>query len=226
MLGAMAVLPAAAHAADAPLIEQTRTIDAYAVVGRSLQPGAPAVRSIEFLPRRGAGPLWAVLDIVALRQGSGRDEMVFELSLLDVPMQPTDTVQIVKGSRMASPEAAGWPRDERGNLLSPSRRPLSGAEHDALAAGFAADQVRRAVVVRELSIQRPETTRFGLGVTRLDGLQPLRVEVQIGQGPVPREWRAWADQANGPWLKRYANEAAMIGSGVLLGALAMWRLRR
>lgn len=225
-LGAIAALPVAAGAADAPLVEETRTIDAFSIVGRSLEPGAQAVRGIEFLPRRDAGPLWILLDIVALRDGSGRDEMVFELSLLDMPMQPTDTVQIVKGSRMARPDAARWPRDERGNLTSPSRGALPGAEQDALAAGLAADQVRRVVVIREVAIQRPALTRFGLQVTRLQGLRPLRVEVQLGQGPVPREARAYADGVNGTGLKRYANEAAMIGSGVLLGALAIWRLRR
>jgi hypothetical protein len=52
------------------------------------------------------------------------------------------------------------------------------------------------------------------------------VEVHVGQGPVPRELHALADQANGPWWRRYHNEAAMLGSGVALGALAIWRLRR
>ena len=41
-LGAIAALPVAAGAADAPLVEETRTIDAFSIVGRSLEPGAAA----------------------------------------------------------------------------------------------------------------------------------------------------------------------------------------
>lgn len=226
VLGGLALaLGERSRADDRPLVAETRHIDRFELGVLALRPGASR-QSFEFLPLRDGGPLWAVLDMVALVDGSGRDEMVFELSLLDMPMQPTDTVQIVKGSRMARPDAARWPRDERGNLTSPSRGALPAAEHDALAAGLAADQVRRVVVIREVAIQRPALTRFGLQVTRLQGLRPLRVEVQLGQGPVPREARAYADGVNGTGLKRYANEAAMIGSGVLLGALAIWRLRR
>lgn len=227
LLAAAPVLSLGEAAADVPLIQAPRSFDAYAIVGQSLQPGAATVRSLEFQPSRDGGPLWTMLDIVALREGGGDDdEMVFELSLLDVPMQVADSVLIVKGSAMVKPDGASWPRDDQGRLASPSRRPLPGPEHDALANGLAAGRVRRLVVIREFDIRRPAPTRFGVGARRLQGLRPLRVELQLGQGPVPRELRAYANRVNGAWLKRHVGEAALIGSGVLLGALAIWRLRR
>lgn len=210
---------------DRTLVAETRLIDRFELGGSALRPGATG-QSAEFLPRREGGPLWAALDMLARVDGSGRDEMAFELSLLDVGLQPTDTVQIVKGSRMAWVDAATWPRDKQGRPMSQSGQVLAAADRDAIAAALQGGQLRRVVVVRTLSYQNPQLTQLRLGLKRAEGVQPLRVEVHVGQGPVPPELRAQADQANGPWLLRYRNEAAMIGTGVALGALAIWRLRR
>jgi len=216
---------ALARADDAPLVAETRNIDRFELDSRALRPGASR-QSVEFLPRRDGGPLWAVLDVLALADGSGRDELVLELALLDVPVQALDTVQIVKGSRMARVAPASWPRDDKGQVQYQSGLALPAAERSAVVAALASGHLRRVVVVRTLSYKDPQPTQFRVGLTRADGVQPLRVEVHVGQGPVPRELHALADQANGPWWRRYHNEAAMLGSGVALGALAIWRLRR
>lgn len=215
-----------ARADDRPLVAETRHIDRFELTGRALRPGITPRQSVEFLPRRDGGPLWVVLDMVAQVDGSGSDEMVYELALLDVPVQVMDTVQIVKGSRMARVDPAIWPRDDKGQLLSQSGLMLAEADRTTLTAALASGQLRRVVVVRSLSYKDPQPTRLRVGLTRASGVQPWRVEVHVGQGAVPRELHALAEQANGSWLRRYRNEAAMLGAGVALGALVIWRLRR
>lgn len=225
VLPALSVM-AASQAADAPLRAQSRLIDRFELMGRRLQPGSGPVRSTEFLPRRDGGPLWVALDLLALPVDGGRDEAVFELSLLDVPMDALDTVQIVKGSRMAGVDATRWPRDDQGRLLSQSGLALPEVDGQALQAALASGRLRRVVVLRTLSFKDPQLTRFGVGLTRSDGLQPVRLEAYVGQGAAPRELQHLADRANGPWWRRYGREAAMLGTGVALGGYALWRLRR
>jgi hypothetical protein len=224
-LPALALLPAS-QAADAPLRAESRLIDRFELAGRRLQPGSGPVRSVEFLPLRDGGPLWVALDLLALVGGGGRDEMVFELSLMDIPMNGLDTVQIVKGSRMAAVDAKAWPRDDKGRLLSQSGLALPDPDQSALSAALDSGRLRRVVVLRSLSFKDPQPTRFGVGLTRSDGLQPVRLEAYVGQGAAPRELQALADQANGPWWRRYSREVAMVGTGVALGGFALWRLRR
>jgi hypothetical protein len=217
---------AGVFADERPLVAETRLIDRFELTGRALRPGAPPRESVEFLPRRDGGPLWLVLDMVAQVDGSGSDEMVYELALLDVPVQALDTVQIVKGSRMARVDPATWPRDDKGQLQSQSGLALAAADRATLAAALASGQLHRVVVVRSLSYKDPQPTQLRVGLTRASGVQPWRVEVYVGQGAVPRELHALAGQANGSWLRRYRHEAALLGTGVALGALAIWRLRR
>lgn len=170
--------------------------------------------------------MWAMLDMVALVDGSGRDEMVFELALLGVPLAATDTVQIVKGSRMAPVEPSNWPVDDKGRPRSQSGLALATKDAEKIASALSSGKLHRVVVIRTLSYKDPQPTALRLGLTRADGVRPLRVEVHVGQGPVPRELQALAQQANGSWWRRYRNELGMWGTAVALGALAMWRLRR
>jgi hypothetical protein len=216
---------ARAQADDRPLLAETRLIDRFELAGAALRPSANR-QSVEFLPRRDAGPLWAVLDMLAVVDGSGRDEMVFELALLDVPLAATDTVQIVKGSRMALVDASRWPRDDKGRPRSQSGLALAAKDSESMASALSGGRLRRVVVVRTLTYKDPQPTSLRLGLRRADGIQPLRVEVHVGQGPVPRELQALAEQANGPWWRRYSREIAMWSAALGLGALAVWRLRR
>lgn len=222
-LGLLAV-PAAA-AADAPLVRQTELIDELWADAVDLAPGGQGVVGKPFVPRR-EGALWLMFDIVARREPQGRGELVLDTPLLNVAMSADQALVRVKDSQMVRPLAEHWPRDDKGQLRAPSGRPLDARVQAALSAALTAGQARRLVVIHRVDLKRPEETQARVVVSRQDGLVPLLVEVQVGQGPVPREHQAFADGVNGPWLQRHAYEMAMIGSGVLVGALAIWRLRR
>jgi len=222
-LGLLA-LPAAA-AADAPLVRQTELIDELWADAVDLAPGGPGVVGKPFVPRR-EGALWLMFDIVARREPQGRGELVLDTPLLNVAMSADQALVRVKDSQLVRPLAEHWPRDDKGQLRAPSGRPLDARVQAALSAALTAGQARRLVVIHRVDLKRPEETQARVVVSRQDGLVPLLVEVQVGQGPVPREHQAFADGVNGPWLQRHAYEMAMIGSGVLVGALAIWRLRR
>jgi hypothetical protein len=222
-LGLLALRPA--RAADAPLVQQTQLIDELWADTVDLAPGGRGVVGKPFVPRREGG-LWLMFDIVARREPQGRGELVLDSPLLNV-MVPAGQAHVrVKDAQMARPLAEHWPRDDKGRLRAPSGRPLDDRVQTALAAALAGGQARRLVVIHRVDLKRPEETQARVVVSRQDGLVPLLVEVQVGQGPVPREHRAFADGVNGPWLQRHAYEMAMIGSGVLVGALAIWRLRQ
>ena len=214
-----------ARAADAPLVRQTELIDELWADAVDLAPGASGVVGKPFVPRR-EGALWLMFDIVARREPHGRGELVLDNPLLNVTVPAGQAHVLVKDGQMVRPLAEHWPRDDKGQLRAPSGRPLDRRVQAALASALTAGQARRLVVIHRVDLKRPDETQARVVVARQDGLVPLLVEVQVGQGPVPREHQAFADGVNGPWLQRHADEMAMIGSGVLLGALAIWRLRR
>lgn len=214
-----------ARASDPPLTAQTRLLDALSVDGRDLAPGRGGKSGTSFTPQR-EGSVWLMFDIVARRDPQGRGELVLDTPLLNVPVPAGQSLVLLKDKQMVRPMAAHWPRDAEGKLRAPSGRPLDADGQAALAAALDSGQARRLVVIHRIDLKRPQETQARVAVARQDGLVPLLVEVQVGQGPVPREHQAFADGVNGPWLQRHASEAAMIGSGVLVGALALWRLRR
>lgn len=226
-LGVSPWLPA--RGADAPLIEQTRLIDSFSVTGRDLAPGQTGQTGragATFLPRRDGGPVWLLFDIVARREPQGSGDLVFDNPLLNVSVPAAQSKVLVKERHMVKPRPEAWPRDAEGRLTTASGRRLGDEAQAALAAALTAGQARRLVVIHRIDLGHPQETQPRVAVARQSGLQPLLVELQVGQGPVPRELQAFADGVNGPWLLRHVNETAMIGSGVLLGALAIWRLRR
>ena len=225
-LAALGLLPLPPlRTADAPPARQTELIDELWADAVDLAPGGPGVLGKPFVPRR-EGPLWLMFDIVARREPQGRGELVLDNPLLDVSVPAGQAHVRVKDGRMVRPLAEHWPRDDKGRLLAPSGRGLDRRVQAALFAALASGRARRLVVIHRIDLERPEQTQARVVVSRQDGLVPLLVAVQVGQGPVPREYRAFADGVNGPWLQRHAYEMALIGSGVLAGALATWKLRR
>lgn len=218
------------RAADAPLTEATRLLPPLVMTGARLAPaGAPS--SAEFTPRKGS--MWVLAHAVAVVEGAALTaEAVFEVTLAGLPMTPTDTVMFVKARRMRAPVAAVWPRDDEGRPKAPmTRRPIDWkgrpADLAALEAGLMGEvDLRQVAVLHPIDVRQSEATGLTVALKRSSGLRPLLVEWQAGQGPLPRELTAFAEQVNGPWLWRHRYEAALIGSGVALGGLALWRLQR
>jgi hypothetical protein len=219
------------HGADAPLVEETRLLPPLVLAGSRLVASSSPQGSPEFTPRKGS--MWVLAHVVAVVEGAALNaEAVFEVTLAGLPMSPTDTVMFVKARRMRAPVAAVWPRDEQGKPKAPmTRRPVDWkgkpADLAALEAGLMGEvDLRQVAVLHTIDVRQSDATGLTVALKRASGLRPLLMELQAGQGPLPRELAAFAEQANGPWLWRHRYEAAMIGSGVALGGLALWRLRR
>ncbi len=53
----------------------------------------------------------------------------------------------------------------------------------------------------------------------LEGMQPMNLEVLVGQGPVPAGFKAYMDGRNRSWFHRYQHFIYLVGV-----ALALWFL--
>lgn len=220
------------------LVEEGRLIDRLVMAGReAFSPDRrgqmPSRSSKPFLPRAGGGPVWVMFHSLAVLEGpASTSQMVFDLGLLNLPVNISLSVMGVRARWMRTPQAKQWPRDGDGSLLAPlSRRPLKdllNASDLALVTAGLMDGVAllQSVAIRQFPVDQPAETAFHVSLKQMDGLRPLLLDMEIGQGPVPREAEAFASRINGSWLVRHAYEAAFIGTGVAAGAALLWRLSR
>lgn len=193
----------------------------------------PGRSSKAFLPRAGAGPVWVLFHSLAVLEGAeSTSQMIFDVGLLNMPVNLSLSVLGVRARWMRAPQAKQWPSDGDGGLLAPlSRRPLKDLLNTsdlALVTAGLMDglALRQSVVIRQFPVGKPEETALHVSLKQADGLRPLLLDMEIGQGPVPREAEAFASRINGSWLTRHAYEVAFIGTGVAAGAALLWRLSR
>lgn len=223
--------PTPTHAAEAPLVEEPRLLKPTVLFSPRPGVAGSGEANAEFTPRKGT--MWLLAHVVGLVEGSAINSgAVFEVFLNGLAMSPTDTVIFVRARRMRAPVAAVWPRDEAGKPRLPLTRQSVNwkqrtSELAALEAGLRGEvDLRQVAVLHSIDLREVDITHLSVTLKRSSGVRPLFVELQPGQGPLPRELAAFAEQVNGPWLWRHRYEAGMVGSGVALGALALWRLWR
>lgn len=220
------------------LVEEGRLIDRLVMAGReAFTPNArgqmPGRSSKAFLPRAGAGPVWVMFHSLAVLEGAeSSSQMIFDVGLSNLPVNLSLSVLGVRARWMRAPQAKLWPRDGDGSLLAPlSRQPLKdllNANDLALVTAGLMDglALRQSVVIRQFPVDKPAETALQVSLKQMEGLRPLLLEMEVGQGPVPREADAFASRINGSWLARHAYEVAFIGTGVAAGAAVLWRLGR
>jgi hypothetical protein len=224
-----------------PSAGDTRIIGTMFFVGK-LQPGQSARefrhsptrsylaaqgrgRNLEFIAGPGAGPVWAVLHVVAKPETpSENGEALFSLGPTNTRMNPVDAAMALHSRTMRRP-AAGWMADERTPMIGAN--PRGRLSDDDLAALAQPEALLRAVEVFRYPMDTGSDggAQFLLTLEQHRNLRPLFVEVMLGQGPLPRELEGFIREANGPWYVRYRNEAGGLAVVLLLGAFALWRLR-
>ena len=60
----------------------------------------------------------------------------------------------------------------------------------------------------------------------LEGMQPINLEVLVGQGPVPAEMMAYTERRNRSWFHRYQHFIYLVGVAFALWFLAaryLWK---
>ena len=182
-------------------------------------------RNLEFVAGPGAGPVWAVLHVVAKPEAPAESgEALFSLGPTNTKMNPVDAAMALDSRNMRRP-AAGWMADGRTPMIGANAKGrLSDGD---LAALEAPESLLRAVEVFRYPMDTGGDggAQFLLTLEQHRNLRPLFVEVMLGQGPLPREVEVFVREANGPWYVRYRNEAGGLAVILLLGAFALWRLR-
>jgi hypothetical protein len=182
-------------------------------------------RGLQFEAHAGAGPVWAVVHVVARPQSpSDRGEALLSLGPTNTRMNALDAGMALHSRNMRRP-AVDW--------MAAGTTPMIGANpkghlsDDDLAALAQPDSLLRAVEVFRYPMETDDDgdAQFLLTLDQHRNLRPLFVEVTLGQGPLPRELQAFIRDANGPWYVRYRNEAGGLAAILLLGAFVLWRLR-
>lgn len=182
-------------------------------------------RDLEFVAGPGAGPVWAVVHVVAKPETpSANGEALFSLGPTNTRMNPADAAMTLHSRNMRRP-AADWMADQRTPMIRAN--PKGRLSDDDVAALGEPGSLLRAVEVFRYPMDTGSDggAQFLLTLEQHRNLRPLFVEVMLGQGPLPRELEAFVREANGPWYVRYRNEAGGLAVILLLGAFALWRLR-
>ena len=237
---ALAALLGAGGCAEPQPVGNTRIIGTMFFAGK-LRPGESASefrhtptrsylepkgrgRDLQFEAHAGAGPVWAVLHVVARPQTpSDGGEALFSLGPTNTRMNALDAGMALHSRNMRRP-AADW--------MAAGTTPMIGANpkghlsDDDLAALAQPEALLRAVEVFRYPMETngDGDAQFLLTLEQHRNLRPLFVEVMLGQGPYPRELETFIREANGPWYVRYRNEAAGLAAILLLGAFVLWRL--
>lgn len=182
-------------------------------------------RTLEFIAGPGAGPVWAVVHVVARPESpSARGEALFSLGPTNTRMNPVDSMMALDSRKMRRP-AAGWMAEGATPMIG--AKPGSHLSDDDLAALAAPEALLHGVEVFRYPMDTGSDggAQFLLTLEEHRNLRPLFVEVMLGQGPLPRDVQAFVRAATGPWYVRWRNEAAGLAAILLLGAFALWRLR-
>ena len=238
---ALAALLGAGACAERPPVGNTRIIGTMFFAGK-LRPGESASefrhtptrsylepkgrgRGLQFEAHAGAGPVWAVLHVVARPQTpSDAGEALFSLGPTNTKVNALDAGMALHSRNMRRP-AAGWM--DAGTTPMIGANPKGHLSDDDLAALAQPEALLRAVEVFRYPMETDSDgdAQFLLTLEQHRNLRPLFVEVMLGQGPYPRELEAFIREVNGPWYVRYRNEAGGLAAILLLGAFALWRLR-
>lgn len=182
-------------------------------------------RGLEFIAGPGAGPVWAVVHVVAKPEApSASGEALISLGPTNTKMNPVDAAMALHSRNMRRP-AADWMADQRTPLIHAN--PKGRLSDGDLAALGAPEALLHGVEVFRYPMDTGSDggAQFLLTLEEHRNLRPLFVEVMLGQGPLPREVQAFVRAAHGPWYVRWRNEAGGLAVILLLGAFALWRLR-
>jgi hypothetical protein len=107
---------------------------------------------------------------------------------------------------------------------------MSAEDYAAYMAGIDAERKRTQDWVQLLQVQRyiiPETEpgQIHVSLRTLENMQPLSLEVLIGQGPIPEATKAFAQRRNRSWFHRNQNFLYMLAATLAIAAFAIRRLR-
>ncbi len=186
-------------------------------------------RGRQFLPKFDGRPVWVVMHLLIEAPEGNDGESAWNMALEGIPMQLTDTVALFRSrfmSRVPRLDVNASPAEIRQVI-----EPLFGAEE---AERIAADpsvlkRLRRAVVTKLISLDKVapgNETWVSFSLLRVEDVRPLAMTVVVGQGDLPPDVRAWVDEAQGSWFKRYRPFVALVMLALVGGGYVWWRLLR
>jgi hypothetical protein len=88
------------------------------------------------------------------------------------------------------------------------------------------EALRHVVQLRRYDIPDDTPTAMLVEVLRIDNMQPLAIELVVGQGAIPKDLEAFEQAINGNWFVRNRVPSLIIGTILLAGLWLMRRLRR
>lgn len=194
-----------------------------------LKPESASISSAGFSAEKGNGRIWVVFYFLgALTDESQLGGLGLSALPDGVPVNLGNATLTFNSPNMAIPEIQAG----KGLVVEVAGTPITFDENDLRemlgdeAANLALSRpssLRQLVQIRHYDIPADEPTAMLLEVLRLENMQPLALEIAVGQGPIPPELVAFEQAMNGNWFNRNRVPTIIIGSIVLGG---LWLLRR
>lgn len=210
----------------------TRIIDHFSVGPSTLAKTGQRISSVEFESKPELGPVWVMFDYTARATGFGGDgKTSFEVMPEGVKVRPSDSFMLFQARQMASYEVdttytltyAGVSR-----VMTPADvKKIAIPENYVLYMELLNEEKKRTrdwvqlIQTNKYQIPADEPGRINIEMNILDNMQPMNLEVLIGQGPIPAGVKAYMEKRNRSWFHRYQHVIYLFAAILGLGFLAV-----
>jgi hypothetical protein len=234
LLAAMLALAAWVFGGTAAVAQETptRIIDHFVFDNSLLTRPGQRRSSVDFDSKPDLGPVWVLLNYIGRPTGSASGAVTsFEVMPEGVKVTGAQSVMLFQAAQMANYEVdtrvilyvtGGPPRVFTPGKLKEYMTPedFAGYMSDIDAERKRTKDWVQLIQIQHYNIPANEPGRINIELRTLENMQPLTLEVLIGQGPLPPGTKAYAERRNRSWFHRNQNFFYMIGAALLLAFLA------
>ena len=233
-IGVCAAISASTTHAQEP---GTRIIDHFSVGRATLAKTGQRISSADFESKPELGPVWVMFDYTARVTGlGGNGKTSFEVMPEGVKLRPSDSYMLFQARQMANYEVdtthtltyAGVSR-----VMTPAEvKKIALPENYASYMELLNEEKKRTkdwvqlIQTNQYVIPADEPGKIHIEMNILDNMEPMNLEVLIGQGPVPAAVRAYMEKRNRSWFHRYQQVIYMLGAILAAGFFALRYLRK
>lgn len=203
----------------------TRIIDSFTITDfKSFTANSFARKSKAFKADPDLGPVWVIVNYIASpKDPSKNGTTTFDIMPEGVPVPAGTSFAIFQSQYMTkfikensiSITMSGVTKTLSTDDL---KKLMSQEDFKKFEASLAdSEKLLQLIQINTFSIPAKDETDIGVSINAMENMEPVSVEIAIGQGAIPAKVQEFIDKTNGSWFYRYRNFLFMIaGSFVLL----------
>lgn len=217
-------LMAPAIGANAQGNSTTRIIDSFTITNfKTFTTNSFARKSKEFKADPDLGPVWVIVNYIASPKDQSKNgTTTFDIMPEGIPVPAGTSFAIFQSQYMAkfikensiSITMSGVTKTFSADDL---QKLMSKEDFEKFKASLAdSEKLLQLIQIKTFSIPAKDETDIGVSINTMENMEPVSVEIAIGQGAIPAKVQEFIDKTNGSWFYRYRNFLFMIAGSVVL----------